>query len=75
MCHADGLSRLPISDATQVESIPIYSIYETNVNQELNFSMTQKETQSDKILSKVYLYLKDGWPSQIDPDINVKIFF
>jgi len=68
--NADGLSRLPlpvtaekgsvdsIFNMAQIQSLPVTAID------------VQKATRSDRILSKVFQYVRNGWPREIDKDLE-----
>lgn len=68
MCHADALSRLPVVGVSQVDNFPIFSISESNTD--LNFKIITQETEKDDVLSKVYKYLKQGWPNALEPELK-----
>lgn len=58
--NADGLSRLPLAEDTNVMSFRIS--YFDAFNSPLNFEKIKCETGKDKILSKVREYVMYGWP-------------
>lgn len=69
MCHADALSRLPVEDLTHIDEVMINSL--SNKDSEfLDFNKIKTETLRDSVLLKVYTYLRDGWPSQIDSSLR-----
>jgi transposase InsO family protein len=65
--NADVLSRFPVEDITEIE-LPInhFSLVD-------ELPVTAKdvadETRKDKILSRVYVYMMNGWPSKTDPEL------
>lgn len=72
MANADALSRLPIPSDTEVES-SIQSIFSLNFTNEipLSFDDVKLHTQQDPILSQVYKYVMNGFPSKIPDHIQV----
>lgn len=65
--NADGLSRLPLSSGSLEEACADPTVF--NVSQiealPVNVSKLRSATATDPILSKVYRYVKAGWPVTI----------
>lgn len=69
MTHVDALSRLPLEEDSGVEPMAINLC---QISGELiDKKLIAARTSEDKILSKVYEFVMDGWPSkeQIDPEL------
>jgi hypothetical protein len=70
--NADALSRLPISENTEVKnSIPadtIMTIEHLEANTPVTSKQIQKWTSKDKILSKVLRYVLHGWSGECTSD-------
>lgn len=66
MANADALSRLPLGDETEVESIQINFF---NFTEELPVSFEEicRSYSNDVVLSKVYKFVLSGWPQNV-PD-------
>ena len=66
----DCLSRLPLPTVKNDSNDPV-EMFHVDQLQALPVSSTQmrRETQRDIVLSKVYLYLLNGWPDKPDKDI------
>ena len=70
--NADGLSRLPLRDATPegVSSEP--AVF--NIAQLESLPVTSKQlhgaTRTDKLLSKVLRFTREGWPKQVDQSLR-----
>ena len=66
--NADGLSRLPLSE-TEKETESVTSADLFNLTQVNSLPVTSSQiaiqTKRDLILSKVYRYTKNGWPSTV----------
>ena len=75
-CHtnADGLSRLPLTQ-TKVEDSSAPSIF--NIAQINSLPVTseniQQATKVDPRLSKVLMYVRDGWPADVPEEL--KLFY
>ncbi len=74
--NADGLSRVPLPEITDVgtEAISAHiNFFLTNHLQEapLNASQIARATRTDQKLSKVYQYVMEGWPSEVSDDLKV----
>ena len=67
--NADALSRLPLPETDTVPTSDVPSCF--NIGQlealPITSEMVREGTRRDPLLSKVLLYTKSGWPSQI-PD-------
>ena len=64
--------RLPHKPPTltdQHHEITLFNIGQINTLPVSGMSV-QRVTQNDAILSKVYLYVKNGWPSVVDKEIQ-----
>lgn len=59
MTHVDALSRFPIEEESGVETVTINMCSGELIDKKL----IAKSTQEDSILSKVYEYSMNGWPS------------
>ena len=70
--NADGLSRLPLRDATPegVSSEP--AVF--NIAQLESLPVTSKQlhgaTRTDKLLNKVLRFTREGWPKQVDQSLR-----
>ena len=66
--NCDMLTRLPAPMKDQSETISKYDVVFAVTLEEamLNSETVIKETRKDPVLSKVYHYTLDGWPSKID---------
>ena len=64
--HADGLSRLPQKSTPQSEQPAEVSLFNIGQIHNLPISSTlvQRATRDDPLLSKVYSFVRDGWPGQ-----------
>lgn len=72
ICNADGLSRLPLTDQTEVPDF----IFSFNLVNEipLNYDDIRKATNKDIIFLKLKDFILSGWPSTVD-DENLKPYF
>jgi transposase InsO family protein len=74
MSHVDALSRLPLPEPTNIEYYGIHKLTSTIESNEmskfLNAEMIEKAISTDKILSQIRTYIKDGWPKNISPEIK-----
>lgn len=71
MKHADGLSRLPLDEPTNVEELCINNI--TPDSLPINLIEIKIELNKDSILTKVYEYVSSGnWPTNIEGRNNIK---
>ena len=62
--NADGLSRLPLEEASDKEKVDPAEIFQVSQMQMLPVSadMNRQATQRDPILSRVMEHTKQGWP-------------
>ena len=70
--NADALSRLshqPPTQTGQPHEITLFNIGQIKTLL-VSACQVQRVTQNDAILSKVYLYVKNGWPSVVDKEIQ-----
>ena len=65
-CNADGLSRLPLPSPDQPSRREV-SVFNMGQAQALPviFQDIQTATRQDKIPSKVFTYVQNGWPTQV----------
>lgn len=69
MCHSDALSRLPLKEEqTCIKSIS-YNFLNTNQEMPLDFKKVADETKKDKILSKVFHCVMNGWSNKIENEL------
>ena len=70
--NADGLSRLPLPQSTQLEYSTDASHF--NVCQlealPVTAQVVMQATKKDATLSKVFRYTKDGWPAQVPTELK-----
>jgi len=70
--NADGLSRLPLKNEEPSVTSEEPAIF--NVSQIESLPVTAKQmqaaTRTDPVLSKVFRYVKTGWPKQCDPQLK-----
>lgn len=69
---ADGLSRLPLKVSDNTEKID-FDYFNFLVEDKVPVSAEQirKELRTDKVLSRVYRYTRDGWPEEpMDEDLK-----
>ena len=73
-CNADGLSRLPLPLVDDVALTKEKVIHVFNVGQLHSLPVTsqyiQRATQTDKVLSRVHGYVKDGWPQDSPQELK-----
>jgi hypothetical protein len=67
--HADFLSRYPCPDTTPVEA-EVYNVSYVDSGL-LSAQDVATETLADPILRKVLVNIKDGWPDQVEADLQV----
>jgi transposase InsO family protein len=67
--NADALSRLPLDKITGVEHIEINALG-TLKNAPVTVEEIARDTKDDLILEKVYKYIMEGWPNNIDPSLR-----
>ena len=67
-CNADGLSRLPQESKPQSEPPTEVSLFNIGLIHNLPISSTQvqRATRDDPLLSKVYSFVRNGWPGHVD---------
>ena len=72
---ADFLSRLPIQNDEHWEGVDInYSNYYT-ANNVMNFSTIQYNVRKDKVLCKIMMFEKNGWPEYSKLILDLKVIF
>ncbi|XP_055836596.1 uncharacterized protein K02A2.6-like [Episyrphus balteatus] len=64
MSNADGLSRLPIKESTDVEPVGI-NFFSSEKDFFLQPSLIKEHLVHDDVLNSVYSFLMGGWPKQI----------
>lgn len=67
---ADGLSRLPLNCETKDIETEDYFHFIVEDQIPVSADDLRKEIRKDNILSKVYLYTRDGWPEIIDGEFK-----
>lgn len=67
---ADGLSRLPLSNKDYEVENEDYFHFVTSERVPIESSQIEKETRKDKVLSKVHLYTREGWPKAVDDELK-----
>lgn len=65
MRNADALSRLPLPEPTQIESVCI-NYFNYAENKLVDVKAIAESVKNDTILRQVYQYLLNGWPSKTD---------
>lgn len=68
---ADGLSRLPLRVKRNVDKADfdyLYYIVEDRVP--VSADQILRETNRNNVLSKVFLYRRNGWPESIDDELK-----
>ena len=67
---ADSMSRLPLPQtwSPKSENVECY-FFEASVVTNVTAEMVKKKTQVDPILSLVYRYVQNGWPSIVDASL------
>jgi len=68
---ADGLSRLPRHSKVNEPKIKDYFHFITAERTPINAAQIRIEMRKDKNLSKVYLYVRDGWPTSVSEKMKV----
>ncbi|XP_039314523.1 uncharacterized protein K02A2.6-like [Solenopsis invicta] len=68
---ADGLSRLPRPIKIKEAEVEDYFHFVTAERTPIDATQIKKELRKDNILSKVYLYTRDGWPNSVSEEIKV----
>ena len=66
-CNADGLSRLPQESTPQSEpnEVSLFNFGQIH-NLPISSTQVQRATRDDPFLSKVYSFVRDGWPGHVD---------
>ena len=68
---ADGLSRLPRQIADdQEEDLGDYFNFMTAENLPIRAENIIKHVRRDPLLSRVYMYVKEGWPTQVQEELK-----
>lgn len=67
---ADGLSRLPSQESNEEAEEEDYFHFVTAENMPVDAAKIKKKTRKDNILSKVYMYTKDGWPNSVSKELQ-----
>lgn len=78
--NADGLSRLPLSNGTDInesEEEKVVNILHASIfnNLPVTVSELKKATKTDSSLLKVYHSVCNGWPENIDTDSDMSSFY
>ncbi|KAK9515985.1 hypothetical protein VZT92_003426 [Zoarces viviparus] len=76
--NADGLSRCPLPETSDtgaaVTSALVHSLLAEHIKDApLNATQIARTTRTDSELSRVYKYVMEGWPIQVEE--NLKMFF
>jgi len=70
--NADGLSRLPMEESDNEQSVDVATIF--NLRQiellPVNVQQLRKATSRDSDLAKVIQYLRSGWPAKVIPTVQ-----
>ena len=71
-CNADGLSRLPIPATTAIGSPEDPTIFNMRQISSLPVQASDiaRATRSDPVLSKVVMFLKQGWPVEVSDELK-----
>lgn len=73
MQHADALSRLPLTDSTNVDSVGLINSVNLDSSNDsvIDTEVVQRETARDEVLSLVYNYVKrNKWPNKMSSEIK-----
>lgn len=65
MGHADALSRLPLSQETDVETFEI-NFFNHSQEMPLQQELIRSEMKEDRVLKKIYNYVMNGWSGTIE---------
>ena len=70
--NADGLSRLPLPSETTSSDPDSASTFNIGQIQALPVTATaiQTATRRDPVLSRVFTYVRDGWPNQVEKELQ-----
>lgn len=72
MTHVDALSRLPLDEDSGIETVTINF---SRISGDLvDKKLIAARTKEDSVLSQVYDYVMNGWPSVEKVDANIKPF-
>lgn len=72
MTHVDALSRLPLTEEVEVESVNIN--FFRHSGELIDRKLISRRTLEDKKLSKVFDYVANGWPKLNVIDVNILPF-
>ncbi|XP_055701692.1 uncharacterized protein K02A2.6-like [Phlebotomus papatasi] len=67
--NADALSRLPISESTEVEEFHI-NVIKIVESVRLKFSTVVEAYRNDSVLNKLYKFVMWGWPQEVPEDLK-----
>ncbi|XP_018365759.1 PREDICTED: uncharacterized protein K02A2.6-like, partial [Trachymyrmex cornetzi] len=67
---ADGLSRFPRRDKIKEIEDEDYFHFVTAERMPIDAAQIRKEVRKDKVLSKVFLYTRNGWPKVVSEDVK-----
>ena len=69
--NADGLSRLPLptTSAPTDKGVSTFNIGQVQALP-VTFQDIQKATRRDKVLSKISVFVQEGWPNQVDEELK-----
>lgn len=69
--NADSMSRVPVKDTwdIQTENIDCLFFESQDIVTVISSDMVRDETQKDPLLSHVFRYTMQGWPSVVDPEL------
>ena len=70
--NADGLSRLPLNNLSRVGYTPEPAVFHLQQLHSLPVTATKLAiaTRTDKLLSRVYRFIRKGWPSSVDQSLT-----
>ena len=73
--NADCLSRLPLQSTSDQQLNEKASIRMFNVSQISALPITCQDIQrascTDRLLSQIYIYVKNGWPRNVNEESNI----
>ena len=71
-CNADGFSRLPLQAQETVEHITAAAVFSLSQLEVLpvDTARLKRATQTDPVLSQVFHYVQEGWPSVLDAEFR-----
>ena len=67
---ADGLSRLPLPYSSAKVETGDYFHFMVEDHVPLDADQIRAELRRDIVLSKVYLYVRDGWPDSVEEEMK-----